>query len=250
MENSCLILTLLQQCTLIQALQALTTTMHALLQCRVGWSPPLGPLGTCSDIGYHDMPGSVLAFAAISGLMSYWLMAPPWSSPRIATFVIMMCLTVVFACAAVSGLTCCAFGSVLMHCPSITRSIWSILATSCLLAWRECGGGRRRENPARIQLAYGQCTQPRNKSLKASAGLLTELRLAKVDSSQAGTCMSCEPEVWFAVMGLGNMCLLLRLQVWFFMCLPRLTRSCQWRWSLLLLPQQQKRHQLVVDLLL
>lgn len=147
------------------------------------------------------------------------LIAAPWSSAHAVTLGSTMCLAVclhvlqdgstlvlstynichhnaphnVLACAAVSGLTCCAFVSVQMHCPSTTRSIWSTMATSRPLAWRECGGWRRRENQARSQLASGQCTQRRSKSLKASAGLLAELRLAKMDSSQAGICMSCEP---------------------------------------------------------
>ena len=152
----------------------------------------------------------------------------------------------VLACTAVSELTCCAFVSVLMRCPSITRSIWCIVATSCPLAWRECGGGRRRENPARSQLVFGQCTQRRSRSRKASAGLVTGLRLAKLDSSRAGTCMSCKPGSWSMyhrstfvgcgsacaacnlILELGlqawglkttNTCLLLKIRLWFFRCL-------------------------------
>ena len=141
---------------------------------------------TSSVIWYRKVPSNVPAPAALSGPMSCWPMAPPWSSHMVTTVVLL-------ACAAVSGLTCCAFVSVQMHCPSTTRSIWSTVATSRLLAWRECGGGRRRENQARSQLASGQCTQRRSKNLRASAGLLTKLRLARMDSSLAGTCTSCNP---------------------------------------------------------
>lgn len=97
--------------------------------------------------------------------------------------------------AAVSGLICCASASVQMRCLSTTRSTWFIVATLHPLAWRECGGEKRKGSPARTQLVLGQCIQRRRTGLKVSAGGLTELRPAKVDSSLAGTCMSCRPVV-------------------------------------------------------
>ena len=100
-----------------------------------------------------------------------------------------MCLHVL----AVSEHMCCAFANVLMRSLSTIKSTWSTVATSRPLAWLVCGGERRTGSQARNQSVFGQCTQHKINGRKVSASILTELRLVKVDSSLAGTCMSCSP---------------------------------------------------------
>lgn len=97
--------------------------------------------------------------------------------------------------AAGSRHTCCAFVNFQMHFLSTTMRPWFTVATSPHLGWLECGGEKKMGNQARKQLVSGQCTQLRKRHPKPSVGPATEKRLAKVDSSLAGTCMSCKPWV-------------------------------------------------------